>query len=550
MGKGDNKLEGEVVFGPFWQVAPDNEISIYHEGLNRFLAERGFFYLKADGAKRLCRMEGKLVEECDIADVTRCVYDFINSASVPEILAYTAKKKDLVNKFVRGIDNYINYPKLRLLPIKELKFHCDNKEESFFYFKNGVVRVTKDGISTGNYTGLNDYLWKRKIKPHSFTLLDSNAAAGEFETFCYRVCNKDEKRFESLKTIVGYLLHRYWHASNPVIPCFLDETSLGTDQAMGGTGKTLICQALQYARNLVDVDGKSFDPHGSFAFQRVNMDSEILFVDDLDRKTSFESWFSIASTGIDVNQKNKPAFRIPKEKMFKIVITSNFPIRSIPGRSTERRKVEFECSSYYGEVKPSDEFGHEFFTDWGDDQFNSMFNFLARCVQAYLDKGIIRYKSENYELRQLDSYINKDVMQFLNEKFFSRATDKFIKKDLYHEFLQNYPGQRQYHPSSNGFIMKVHMYLDHFKVQYTEIPANKKTVIEILDWGNLPDADGDAVATDNHKTLSDTPHNYSVVNTPATHSNVPGGQTMTLAEAMGGGKTNTDASGTTPEPPK
>lgn len=529
----NSAIGGETTFGLFWQVTPSRDVGIHHAGLIKFLRSQGFFWLKTEDTKRLCREINRVVEEVDITDITNFVYRFIMSDKVPDALGYDVQKKELLNLVARGIEKYINFPKLRLLPIKELPFHFDKKDACYFYFSNGVVQITQHDITMDGYAALKECVWKRQRKPHNYTLLKSDEPPGEFETFCFRVCNEDAERFEGLKTVLGYMLHRYWRASHPVIPCFLDESTLGTEEAMGGSGKTLICQALGFVRNVVDIDGKSFDPQGSFAYQRVNMDTEILFVDDLDRRTSFESWFSVVTTGLEINQKNKPAFKIPRAKTPKIVITSNFPIRSIAGRSTERRKVEFECSQHYGEVKPSDEFGHEFFIDWDAAEFNRMFNFFARCVQAYLTTGIKIPPSANYGLRQLISAISIDLKEFLDDKMCMRTDGTFNKKDLYTEFLTSYPGQRSYFPSPHRFTAKVHKYLQYYNVRFVETPANKKSIIQILNWGDMPYVSDDAGETETYKTLSDTPHDYKVVSTPVSPVKQTSGQEMSFAEAMG-----------------
>lgn len=545
-------IDGEVAFGLFWQVEPEGNVKMHHAGLIKFLRSQGFFWLKTDDTKRLCREVNRVVEEADITDITNFVYKFIESDKVPDKIEYGVEKRMLLNCMAKGIVNYINFPKLRLLPIKELQFHFDTKEACFFYFNNGVVRITEHDITLDGYSSLKQCVWKRQRRPYSFTLLKPDESQGEFETFCFRVCNEDNKRFEGLQTVIGYLLHRYWHASQPVIPCLLDETTIGTEQAEGGTGKTLICQALGFVRNMVDIDGKTFNPEGSFAYQRVNMDSEILFVDDLDRRVSFESWFSVVTTGLEINQKNKPAFKIQRERTPKIVITSNFPIKSVAGRSTERRKVEFECSQHYGTVKPADEFGHEFFTEWDAAEFNRMFNFFARCVQSYLKNSIITPPSANYGLRQLISTISVDLKEFLDEKMSTRTSDMFNKKDLYSEFLSSYPGQKQFYPSPHRFTLKVHRYLQYHNVQFVEVPANKKTIIEVTDWGDIPVVSDDAVETETYKTLSDTAHDYQVVDTPAATVNTTNGRVMSFAEAMGEVNTSDkkDEPGTTAEPVK
>jgi hypothetical protein len=474
----------KLIYSEFYFVDPDGIVDIHHRGLVNLLRDKGFFWLRVETTKRLVRADGKIVEEADLTDVTNFIYNY-TLTSVPEDIGNGAKKTDLLNLLVRGVDKYITASKLRFLPVREIVFHHDSKSECFFYFKNGVVKITDEGIFSFGYIGLNNYIWKSQIKPYSFTLLTDDAPSGDFEIFCSRVCNNDEEKFNSLRSIIGYLLHRYIAPSNTIIPCLLDESVNGVDEANGGTGKTLICYALSFLRNMVHIDGKNFKPDGSFAFQRVGMDTEILFIDDIAKSTPFETFFSIVSLGLEVNQKNKPAFKISKEKTPKMVLTSNFPIKSIAGESTDRRKLEFETSGYYSlKHQPRDEFGKEFFNDWSESEFNQMFNFFARCVQFYLKNGLIKPPSVNTELRRIMSAVGIDLFEFLEEKI-TEGMRKFQKAQLYDNFCKAYPGQRQYYPSPNKFTMKVKKYLTYKNITFVEIPAATKKNIE-LTGGNIP----------------------------------------------------------------
>lgn len=495
MSKKKDKADGAtqpdvVVYGLFWQLTK-KEISIHHEGLLEHLRQKGFCWIRIDDKKRLVQIYGKKVREVDITDITDHVYQYIQT-DVPEFLGYDFEKSDLLNLFVRGIDKYINFPKLRLLGIKEIPFHFDTKTESFFYFQNGVVRVVADKVSLIGYSELNGYVWRNQIRSYNINLSNVGTAAGDFKEFCFRVCNKDIKRFESLQSIIGYILHRYWSPSLTVVPCFLDETINGSDEAQGGTGKTTICLALGKIRNMVDIDGKDFKPGGNFRFQRLDLDTEILFIDDLDRNTSFEFCFSIVSAGLEVNQKNKPAFKIAKERTPKIIISSNFPLKSIAGNSTERRKVEFEVSSYYNaENKPLQEFGREFFQDWNHEDYNLMFNFFIYCTQFYLQRGIIQPPTINYELRKIISAVGIDLKDFLDLKIME-GNHKLHKKDLHEEFLKSYTGLKDFYRSPHKFTLKVHKYLNYRNIPYQETPANKKSYIE-MDLSGVPtnaDEDG------------------------------------------------------------
>jgi hypothetical protein len=480
----------EVVYGEFWQVTK-KEVNIHHEGLLIRLRKSGFCWIRIDGKKRLVQIQGKIVEEVDITDISDYVYQYIQTF-VPEFIGFGKKRSELVNLFSRGIEKYINFPKLRLLGIKEISFHFDTKTESFFYFKNGVVKVTADSISLIQYSELSGFLWKKQIRKRPMILLEAGTT-GDFRDLCFRICNKDEKKFTSLRSIIGYILHRYWSPSLTKIPIFLDETVNGTDEAQGGTGKTIICLALEHIRNMVTIDGKSFKPGGDFRFQQLDLDTEILFIDDLDRHTSFEFCFSIITAGIEVNQKNKASFRIPKEKTPKPIITSNFPVKSIAGNSTERRKIEFEVSSYYGaKLTPSQEFGRDFFQDWSGDDFNKMFNFFIYCCQFYLQNGIVDPPSVNTEMRRLISDLGgADLKDFLDEKVLE-GSERWIKKDIYDEFCTSHYGLKKYYSSQNKFTTKVKKYFDFRSITYDETASKRKAFQLDYSTMNEDDTAGDA----------------------------------------------------------
>ena len=514
----------ETIFQHFWCIDPEGKISIHHQGLIEFFSSRGFCWLDSNGNKQLIQQKGNIIEATDITFVTNYAYRFITSDTVPDLLGNGATRQDLLNLFVRGIDNYINNPKLRLLPIVKLKLHRDTPTKSFFYCKNGVVEITDNTISIGSYTALNGHVWKSQVKDRAFTLLPATAVPGDFASFAYRICDMKKEKFESLQTIIGYILHRYWMPSKSVIPILLDETVVGDDEAQGGTGKTLLCQGFSYIRSMVDVDGKNFKTGKSFAFQRVNTGTEILFVDDLSRASVFEDWFSIVSTGVEVDQKFKASFKLEKEYSPKIIITSNFPIRSIAGNSTERRKVELEIGTYYGADKqPRDEFGRDFFQNWDDNEFNKMFNFFACCIQKYLTTGIITPPSVNAELRKLISELgSSDLLQFLDEKMHARIDSRFNKKDLYAEFRAENPGQIKYFPSQNKFTNKVKKYFKFKKIKYAETPAATKKIINITDWGDIPVPEDaiEEIPTTKLDTLADNAHDYMVIDTPENKDDV------------------------------
>jgi len=504
--------EPEVIYGTFWQVTKDS-VSIHHAGLIGFIAGGGFFWKNDDNQPCLMRLRNNILQESNITEIVAFVSAYIEQQ--PDYIGHGFQLSDLRNTFARGIVNYINLPKLRLLPIKEVRFHRDTKEKSYFYFKNCVVEESADKTVLLKYEELDGCVWSKQIRPYNFTLLSTDVK-GQFETFCLRLSNNDEARYKSLQSIIGYMLNRYYVPSKTIIPCLVDETITSfVDEANGGSGKTVLCLALSYIRNMVDLDGKTFNANASFPYQRVGLDTEIIFIDDLARQVSLESFFSILSTGIEINQKGKPAFKIPREYTPKIIITSNFPIKSVAGFSTERRKAEFEAGTYYNEKRTiRDDFGCEFFTDWSEEEFNLMFNFFIRCTQAYLKYGVIKPPSINTELRKLITAVGADLKEFLDDRI-SEGKKSFDKQQLYDAFTRANPGQRDFYRSQKMFIHKVHKYLDLQNIKYHETPASTKKTIVIS--GEIPtdckDTPTEEIPERGFKTIRDIPHEYTLVDT-------------------------------------
>jgi len=510
--------EGKPIFGDFW-LCTEKRITIHHAGLIDTLVKAGFCWLD-EANPRLIRIVDNRIKSSNVNQVIAYLKKYIDDLNEDEFLVqFGHKRKDLVNAFARGINTYINSAKLMLLPImQDVKFHRDSKDKCYFYFKNGVVEVSANERNLLHYKDLNGHLWEKQVREKSFTLLPPDSRPGQFEIFARRACGENEEKFRSLQTIYGSRLHRYFVASKSLIPCILDETITGlNDENQGGTGKTLLVLGMEFVRNVVIIDGKTFNPESQFAYQRVDHDTDIIFIDDLNRHTSLESFFSLVTTGFTVQQKRIPEFMIHRDEAPKIIITSNFSIKAPVGNSTDRRKIDFEVGQYYNANKTvRDDFKCEFFTDWDEAEFNKMFNFFVGCVQLYLQHGIIIPPSVNTELREIIRIIGgPDLKDFLDDKI-AAGTEKYLKHDFYTEFTKTNPGLQKYYNSSNTFFNKVHKYLKYRGIEYRETPANAKKFIEFI----VPDkilaelhASKEEPPLAGFTTIHDVHHNYIIVDT-------------------------------------
>jgi hypothetical protein len=205
----------------------------------------------------------------------------------------------------------------------------------------------------------------------------------------------------------------------------------------GGTGKGIFVKALSYIIKTVRVDGKNFALDKNFAFQRVDLDTRLVAIEDTRKRVDFEGFYSIITEGITVEKKNKDELFIPYKDSPKIMFTTNY---SIPqnGVHAKRRQKVLEFAPYFGKTHtPQDEFGKKLFDDWDKDEWNRFFNLFFIAQQDYLQNGIT-------ELPQSDKMGHKMIKNQFGEEFLNwlleaiKNTEWTNIEALHLEFLNMY----------------------------------------------------------------------------------------------------------------
>jgi len=417
----------EVEEAPFWRYET-GKLQIINSDLLKFLASKGFARLKLSPTNYI------LVKKKN---------NRIRLSSDEEMMSYVGfylkskKQMKVYEAFVKGVGQYITNKKLSFLPIDELPDDRDTKNTGIFYFKNGYCIISKTGIEVKDYSELPYVIWENRIINCNY-IKTNKEEIGQFEQFCKNITKNDASRFLTLKTILGYLLHRNKSRGEAKAIILYDENMLLDNKTNGGTGKTLLSDALSQVRDLELFDGKSIKAESWFKNQRINLTTDIVTYDDLNKTTSLEMFYSMITTGVEVEKKRKDAFYIRFEESPKIVITSNYPVKGPGGSSDERRRFEFEVANYYDhEFTPEDEFGNRFFNeDWGKDEWQKFYHFLMECLMEYLNNGLIKSPSINFEKKKLELNTSKHFLEFA-ENFleFNHWEDKRLAEVLYKEYF-------------------------------------------------------------------------------------------------------------------
>jgi hypothetical protein len=411
----------------FWSVSQDGKYSLNNYKFKKFLEINDFFKNSPNELSTfdLIKKEGiflKIVYEKDIKDF---VMDFILENDIPEA----------VFNMVTGNLKYFKREYLSLINSKEIKTLKDTKDESFLFYKNCIVKVTKDKKETLNYSDCDLSIWKGQVINRDYHHVDHHNS--EYRKFIWLIAGQDKKKYKAFQTVIGYLLHSYKTNSNNKAIIFNDEVI--SDNPNGRSGKGLFWNALKHLKKVSDIDGKTFDFNKSFPYQTVSTDCQILVFDDVKKSFNFENLFSLITEGITIEYKNKGSIKLPVSQSPKIIITTNYTI-SGDSASHVARKYEVEMSAYFNEnYTPKDEFGHEFFNEWDENEWARFDAYMIECIRIYLENGLIDMPLKNLTIRKIYNEIGEEMYNF----FDALELDKmYSSKDLYDRILLLYPEKK------------------------------------------------------------------------------------------------------------
>jgi hypothetical protein len=466
-------IKEQLSVSDFWYYNDKGRINLSPHKYKFWLQQNNFFkYFPTDANTfTFIKIEQNLVEESS----EKKIKDFV--------LNHLLGREDIgfhPYDFMASNSKYFQSDFLSFLESSEISIKEDTQTECFLYFKNCVVKVTDENIETIDYLDLDGYVWKRQIINREYQSYDHHEAV--FRKFLWLISGKNVEKYNSFKSVIGYLLHSFKTSANNKAIIFNDETI--SENPNGGSGKGLFWNALSQTKKVSSIDGKTFEFTKSFPYQTVSTDTQILVFDDVKKNFNFESLFSLITEGITLEYKGQDAIKLPVQQSPKILITTNYTIGGVGG-SFERRKFEVEMSDYFSyKHTPLDEFGHLLFDDWNDKEWFMFDNFMINCVQYYLQNGLTKHDFKNLEVRK---FIKNTSFEFYewskpdaegkneNIDFNIRCT----KSTHYESFINEYPDFKTYKLSQKRFKQWLEHYCKFYGFEYSEGNSNGQRWFEI-----------------------------------------------------------------------
>lgn len=398
----------------FWDTDKNGKLSLNDFKFKLFLENRGFYKVQLNEKEfTFVKVYNNIINETNETNIK----DFVLSHVVNVDM-------NVYNFFARSTSKFTE-TYLNQLSTKELSMIRDNDNESYLFFKNGVLKITKDKTELIDYINIGGFVWEKNIIQHDYFF---NQKKSDFETFINNVSNHNDKRKLIIETAMGYLLNNHKKQDEGLSIVFYDETL--NDNPSGRTGKTLISKALSECRKLVTLNGKEFNNKGQFPYQTISLDDNIICFDDMERSFKFESLFSIITGNLVLNKKNLQPIEIPFSRSPKILFTSNYILSGV-GDSHDARKIEIELFRHYSKTyKPVDEFGKLFFSGWNNDEWNSFFNYMICNIQKYFNHGLLKSELKTGKTKKVIANTCEDFFDFCENEFLWKNNHYYTTKEI------------------------------------------------------------------------------------------------------------------------
>lgn len=352
----------------------------------------------------------RTIKEVVLKNIKDKVFEWIDHFDFSD---FTVTPVDIKN-LVIGVTDSVWQQMIDAIPvtlISEMNFLRDSKNESYHFFKNNIVIVTKEGVSFKPYNaGDNEaYVWENKINNRSIspvTITEEAMAECAFYRFILRIAGAGDRndsqhlyniaresielfdRITSFMSIIGYLCNNFKDPSMPYSIIIAEDTP--DDGKGGGTGKGLFMKCINKVRNTVTIDGKNWTPDKSFAFQRITLDTDIVSIEDADAYFEFKKLYNIITEGVEIEKKNKDSFHVEYEKSPKIVVTTNYDLLDNSVHATRRVKKLLLHRWFNVHRTPESELGGSFFYDWDQKQWDLFYAFIFECIRFFMKEGIVQ----------------------------------------------------------------------------------------------------------------------------------------------------------------
>ncbi|MBZ9787606.1 hypothetical protein LB456_09075 [Psychroflexus sp. CAK57W] len=400
---------------------------------------------------------------------------------------------EVENKLAKDNNTNIKNSFLLMQP-KPLKYYRDGEHSFGLPFKNGFCRFNKDisNIEIIPYKEVKGFFPEHNTQKRVFNPTKDNAEMSEFQRFLTMVSvgkdpekdtldKEEQKIFDSFCNMFGYLCHTYKNPSFAKAIVLTDHNADGVNRN-GGRGKSLIYKALEQVQNINVKGGTEFTPGYKHRFADLEASQKVYVLDDVPPNYDYDSFYTNITGETFCEYKGTTGVTIPFEESPKFLFTTNWIIKhDKKGTSTNRRFMEFKFKDYFNEsCTPKDIFGHSFFEEWDNDEWNRFYNFVFACVKSFIELGLeapeYDKETDNYKVSFYNESLTLEFERIFNNMKFKN--DGFTVNDFLTEYQMGSLKHEKYFHKNNTKEL-INQYLNYHKIDYQYVSMDRKWHINL-----------------------------------------------------------------------
>lgn len=515
------RLIDRAVCTLYWMKMEDKEgntqYTILPARLNYYLAMNGFYTLRDDTRKEplYIAIDGAIVRRV----VAKTIVNFLIGQAKRDGL-----DEALQNKLLRCRDlptDHVSHLEER----DDLDFTKCTAESQLFFFRNGWTEVTAEDIKLRRYSDLDgSYVWEDTIIDHDYRQMAPMFKAERLDDGGYSIdipsqplskffqiiintsrlhwrkadeggltLTDEEQREEhqclaSKLACIGYLLFGYKSESEAWAPiCQDSKLAESEDECNGGSGKSLFLKAVSRLLRMFYIDAHVPSiVDNRFLFDGVTEDTDLIIVDECDRRLNFDFFFGRITGDLKGEEKGNHPFQIPFSRSPKIAFATNYVLKKHDA-STERRIWPQVFSDYYHEATRlndyresrsiRDDLGCNLMgSEYTEQDWQADIAFMLQCLQFYLSlpKGERRIMPPlgRIGLREQMAAVGKDFKSWADE-FFAEDGDNLDCELKAEDMLAAFNAETRYGWSPKKFAQHLKAYCDMAPHIHCLNPASK-----------------------------------------------------------------------------
>lgn len=267
---------------------------------------------------------------------------------------------------------------LKRFDIEKIDWITDEKDCCYIPFQNGIVIVDKEGFELREYKDIKGYVWEDTIIKRDFKYVKRKSLIQDV------LENAIGKQYwKETQTALGYMCHNYIDKEGGQILFCIDKY-VG-DMNEGGNGKDFTRQILAEIRRTVVLPGKSLNVHHQFAFEKLNRDTELMWIEDMGKHIKMEQLYNLTE-GVHVRRMHTSPFVV----RCKVGVSLQHLI-DIEGSSDERRQIFLIFSDFYSKVGGIGKF-HKVRNIFGEvwNEWNEYYSMMINAIQLYFKEGVLK----------------------------------------------------------------------------------------------------------------------------------------------------------------